>query len=93
MPISSIMYSYVVRKVDRFQQHYIKKEYELQLCTNQVKCNARSFTLEQVLDISYKPFSSEKGLLYLHTHQGVFKYEIQADPSAFINEYKRLKTT
>lgn len=54
------MYSYVVRKVDRFQQYYIKQEYELQLFTTQVKCNARSFTLEQVLDISYKPFSSEK---------------------------------
>lgn len=84
MLISSIMYSYVVRKVDRFQQYYIKQEYELQLFTTQVKCNARSFTLEQVLDISYKPFSSEKGLLYLHTHQGVFKYEIQADPQRLL---------
>jgi hypothetical protein len=44
-----------------------------------------------VIDVSYKPFSSAAGILYLHTNQGVFPFHIHSSPQTFIDTFRSLK--
>ncbi|TYR81518.1 hypothetical protein FZC66_06670 [Priestia megaterium] len=89
--ISTISYTRITRKIKFHQQHYIKTEHDLHLFQDRIQTANKAFVLDHVLDISYKPFSLKSGLLYLHTNQGVFTYEVMTDPYSFIEEYKKLK--
>ena len=62
--------------------HYIH------LYADSISTTKNRFKLEHVLDMSYKPFSGGAGLFYLHTNQGVFMYEVDADPTYSFNRIK-----
>ena len=53
----------------------------------------RQFKFQNVYDISHKPFSFGGGMLYLHTNQGVFSYNIKDNPAYFIEAFKTLKSS
>lgn len=89
--ISTISYFQIKRIIKLNQQKYIKTEHHITLYKNNILTSTNQFNLKNVYDISYKSFSGRTGLLYLHTNQGVFTYEVDSDPSCFINEYKKLK--
>ena len=89
--ISSIPYSLIKRVIEFNQQKFIKSEHRINLYKSKISTISNQFELKNVLDISFRSFSGETGLLYLHTNQGVFAFEVNADPTYFINEYKKLK--
>lgn len=89
--ISVIPYIVVERFIEGFEQKSKEMIHQLSLDVNQVKSSQHRFQLENVHDISYKPFTGGHAHLYLHTHQGVFSFVVNKDPIAFVQAYKRLK--
>lgn len=87
-----IIYTEVERKIDYYyRMQKITTHHELTVSPKTVTSAKAEFTLNQVLDISYKPFSSEAGILYLHTNQGVFPFNIHSNPQSFINAFRSFK--
>lgn len=88
----SIGYVEIEREIDfYYQQQHIEKQFELQLNIESISSARHKFELQHVYDVSYKPFSFGGGILYLHTNQGVFSYNIKEDPCYFIQLFKKLK--
>ena len=89
---AKIQYTLVERKIDYFYQlQKIATKHELVVTKDEVITASTAFGLHQVLDVSYKPFSSEAGILYLHTNQGVFPFHIHSNPSTFIETFRSFK--
>lgn len=88
--ISSISYSRTEKYIEKFKQKYSHHIYTLSLYSYKIETEAHTFELEVISDISYKPFSTSGGLLYLHTNEGVFTYILEDDPKVFINAVKDL---
>lgn len=86
--ISSISYSRTEKYIEKFEQKYSMHTYTLSLYYYKIVTEAHTFELEIISDISYKPFSTSGGLLYLHTNEGVFTYILENDPEIFINAVK-----
>ena len=87
-----IIYTEVERKIDLYyKMRKIATHHELTVTPETVKTTRNEFQLNQVLDVSYKPFSSEAGILYLHTNQGVFPFNIHTDPHTFIETFRSFK--
>ncbi|MBM7707379.1 hypothetical protein ACF3OH_04010 [Chryseomicrobium aureum] len=77
-----LAYYKVHREIDFYYMQQKKETEEfIHLTEHGVSCEIRKYTWKQVHDISYKPFSSGEGLLYLHTFQGMFSYRVKDDPS------------
>ena len=88
-----IGYIEVERQIDFFyQMKQVEKRFELQLTMDGIITERHKFRLQHVYDVSHKPFSFGGGLLYLHTNQGVFSFQIQESPLHFIQGFKSLKT-
>ena len=88
--ISVISYHKTEKIIKYNQQKYEKPQHCLRIYKDRVQSASHQFDLENINDMSYRPFT-DAGLLYLHTNQGVFAYEVNGDPDHFINSYKRLK--
>lgn len=84
-----IAYYQVERQIDFYfvQKREESTEY-LHATPEGIFCNRRRYSWEQLHDISYKPFSSGEGLLYLHTFQGMFSYRVKDNPQHFVNYVK-----
>jgi len=92
MQQATIIYTEVERKIDfYYQMQKIVTQHELTVTPKAVTTTRNEFTLNQVLDVSYKPFSSEAGILYLHTNQGVFPFNIHSNPQFFIDAFRSFK--
>lgn len=90
-PISTLTYFTIERSIEWFQQKQEQQANSMTLHVEMVTTSERTFSLETVLDMSYRPFSNGTGLFYLHTNQGVFTYGVQTDPEEFMSAYRRLK--
>ncbi|WP_391204011.1 hypothetical protein [Psychrobacillus sp. L4] len=89
----SIGYIEVKREIDfYYQMQHIEMQFELQLNLDGITSARHQFELDHVIDVSHKPFSFGGGILYLHTNQGVFPYNIQVDPAYFILAFQSLKS-
>lgn len=87
-----IGYIEIERQIDfYFQMKQVEKQFELRLTMEGIISERHTFKLQHVYDVSHKPFSFGGGLLYLHTNQGVFPFQIQENPSNFIQGFKSLK--
>ena len=89
--ICTITYHLVERIAGWYDQTTNRTAHCIHLNTDSISTAKNSFKLEHVLDMSYKPFSGGAGLFYLHTNQGVFMFEVDADPTFFIQTYKKLR--
>ena len=89
--VSTISYTVIERVIESFQQKYNRSSHQILLYSDRLVTANYTFQLKSVLDVSYRAFSGENGLFYLHTNQGVFTFEIQSDPSDFIKSYKNLR--
>ncbi|KXH87581.1 hypothetical protein AU377_02500 [Sporosarcina sp. HYO08] len=74
-----------------FDQKLTRTVNRIHLFPNSISTANESFPLEDVHDLSYRPFSGGTGLFYLHTNQGVFTYEIDTKPTHFIQAFKNLR--
>ncbi len=89
--IHSQPYVKVIRKIDNNQQLYIQSLSYIYLYEDRIETETHTFSLKNVFDMSFKSFSSNSGFLYLHTHQGVFSYNVESNPSQLIQIFKNMK--
>ncbi len=89
--IYSQPYVIVIRKIDNNQQLYIRTLAYIHLYKDRIETESQTFSLKNVYDMSFKSFSSNHGFLYLHTHQGVFTYIVESNPSELIQIFKNTK--
>lgn len=89
--IMAISYFYIEQVIEFNGKVEKKTEHQIILYKDTVITASHQFKLENVLDISYKLFSNNDSLLYLHTNQGVFTYKVSTDPKDFKNEFKKIK--
>ncbi|WP_203247175.1 hypothetical protein [Sporosarcina beigongshangi] len=89
--ICTITYHLVERIAGWYDQTTNRTAHYIHLYADSISTTKNSFKLEHVLDMSYKPFSGGAGLFYLHTNQGVFMFEIDTDPTSFIQAYRKLR--
>ncbi|RXT15429.1 hypothetical protein [Ammoniphilus sp. CFH 90114] len=91
MIISTQPYIEISRTIQSNGQHRIESEQLLVLYRDKIITESRHFSLQDILDISYKVISEETGFLYLHSNHQVFSFYVKTSPTEFITEYKRLK--
>ncbi|ALS75305.1 hypothetical protein AUC31_08760 [Planococcus rifietoensis] len=89
--LSSITYVDTERSIVAGQMKIIHTEYEIHLYEDKLTASTNEFKLMHVWDISYKTFSDDANLLYLHTHRGVLTYKVPRDPDRFVKTFKKLK--
>jgi len=89
----TISYTVVERYIEKFEQKTRTSIHEIILDSYKITSAKYSFQLDRINDISYKPFSGNNGLLYLHTDEGVFTFLISVNPNEFINMYKMLRNS
>ncbi|MFD2629823.1 hypothetical protein [Oceanobacillus kapialis] len=83
-------YFKVERKVTSIEQIDIEHERALKLFDQKITSQNREFSMEDILDMSYREIGNDGGgLLYLHTSKGVFSYTVKDSPLAFIEAYRK----
>ncbi|ALS79954.1 hypothetical protein ACQKDD_03670 [Planococcus kocurii] len=89
--LSSITYIDTERSIEFGEIKITDTECNIHLYEDIVVTSATKFQVANVWDVSYKSFSSEASLLYLHTHRGVLTYKVYTDPDHFVETFKKLK--
>ncbi|WP_017755274.1 hypothetical protein [Calidifontibacillus oryziterrae] len=90
--IHSQPYKTVNRRIEGDQQLFTQMNDQLDLYNDRISTKDKHFLLKDIFDISFKSFSSNEGLLYLHTNQGVYSFSVKENPSSFITSFKSLKS-
>lgn len=88
---ASITYIDTERSIEAGEMKIVHTEHALRLYEDTVSTAAAHFHLENVWDMSYRSFSDEANMLYLHTHRGVVAYKVYTDPGHFVTTFKKLK--
>lgn len=86
--IAEQQYVKVQREVNSIEQKNIEYERVLYLYNDKIVTQHREFPIEEVLDISYRTFGKDGGLLYLHTVGGLFTYTVKESPQKFIAAFE-----
>lgn len=89
--LSSLTYVNTERLIEAGELKIVHTEHALHLYEDTVIDSATQFHLNNVWDVSYRSFSDEANLLYLHTHRGVVAYKVYTDPGHFVTMFKKLK--
>ena len=89
--LSSITYIDTERSIEAGEMKVVETERNIDLYKDTLITPGTQFHVANVWDISYKSFSSEARLLYLHTHRGVLTYMVYTDPDKFVKTFKKLK--
>ena len=84
-------YFKVQREVTSIQQKDVEYERTLYLYSDRIVTKYREFAIGDVMDISYRQFGPEAGLLYIHTRSGLFTYSVRTSTRAFIEAFKKQK--
>lgn len=87
--LASLPYIKIEREVTSIKQIDIEHKRTLYLYPDRIVTKHREFSIEEVIDISYRKFGDQNGLLYLHTSRGLFSYTIMDSPDHFVNVYRR----
>ena len=89
--LSAITYVNTERSIEAGEMKITKSEYDLHLYEDVLVSSTATLSLTNVWDISYKSFSDDANLLYLHTHRGVLTYKVDSDPHKFVATFKKIK--
>lgn len=81
-------YIKVERKVIGIEQFQIEHDRIIYLYKDKVVTQYREFPIKVVMDFSYRQIANQGGILYLHTLQGVYTYNVKSSPEAFIEAYR-----
>lgn len=90
-PIAFVTYVDIERVVGYEEVEIVHHRRTLELFDDELVTSGVIYPLANVWDISWKSFSDDSGLLYLHTNQGVITYKIQKAPDSFIKAFRQLK--
>lgn len=88
-PIEIQPYYKIERYVSSLEQKDVEDKRNLYLYDDKVVSKHREFSIEQIIDMSYREFGKTGGLLYLHTTHGVYSYNVKESPQRFINTFKK----
>lgn len=89
--LSTITYVNTERSIEACELKITKSEFDLHLYEDVLVSPTATLNLTNVWDISYKSFSDDANLLYLHTHRGVVTYNVPNDPRTFVTVFKKIK--
>jgi hypothetical protein len=89
--ISYMPFVKVHRMIKNGQLMVWEERHTIKLTVQYVETPSHQFSLENVHDVSFKEFSTKEGILYLHTSQGVFPFQVKERPHWFINRFKTIK--
>jgi hypothetical protein len=89
-PIAVHPYYKVDREVTDSGQQVVNHDRIMYLYPTKVMSEYREFLIQDVFDMSYRRIGAEEGILYLHTRQGLFPYNVRTDPTGFIRAFKKL---
>jgi hypothetical protein len=89
-PIATHPYYKIDREISHSGQQVVNHDRIMYLYLTKVMTEYREFLIEDVYDMSYRRIGEEEGILYLHTKQGLFPYNVRTDPTGFIKEFKKL---
>lgn len=89
--LGSHLYLTVKRQIRDNEQIFEEKEELMRIYSDRITTASDRFLIEDVLDISFRSFSNNNGLLYLHTTRGVFSYRTSHQPEILIKIYNDLK--
>jgi len=81
-------YVKVERQVGSIDQQDIEYQRTIYLYDEKIVTQHREFSIQDVMDMSYRPIGSSGGLLYLHTLKGVYSYTVKSSPQSFISIFK-----
>lgn len=90
VPIAEHPYYNIERKLTREGPTTVSHNRSIFLYSTRIVTHSREFLLHQVYDMSYRRLGLEEGILYLHTNQGVYPYQVQNDPIKFMDAFKEL---
>lgn len=82
-------YIKVTRSVSLSGQRNEEEERFIFLYEDKIQTKYREFPLTTVLDLTYRLLAKESCILYIHTTQGVFSYQVRTSPSNFIEACKQ----
>lgn len=88
-PIAVQPYYKVERKINHLHIEIIEHHRLLKLYPDKIVSKYREFPIEKVFDLSYRSISSDHGMLYLHTQEGVYPFTLKENPRLFIQAVKQ----
>ncbi|MFD1039845.1 hypothetical protein ACFQ3N_15790 [Virgibacillus byunsanensis] len=83
-------YIKIQQEIIRNEKIETKQERNIHLYDEKITTRYREFSIEDVLDMSYRQVGGGGGLLYLHTSRGLFSYTVKESPEKLINAFKEL---
>ncbi|WP_067729506.1 hypothetical protein [Oceanobacillus damuensis] len=86
-------YIKIVREVNSIEQIDIEHQRKMYLYEEKIVTEHREFSIDDVLDISYRFIGMDGGLLYLHTIYGAYSYIVKNSPEAFVEAFKAYRKT
>lgn len=86
-------YIKVLREVTSIEQKDVEHERTLYLYSDKIVTAYREFPIDKVIDMSYRKFGPDSGLLYVHTNSGLFTYTVRTSTDKLIDTFKRIKET
>ncbi|WP_249869526.1 hypothetical protein [Oceanobacillus saliphilus] len=86
-------YIKIVREVSSIEQIDVEHKRKMYLYEEKIVTKHREFSIDDVLDVSYRFIGGDGGLLYLHTNYGVYSYIVKTSPEAFVEAFKEYRKT
>lgn len=86
--IKSQPYIKVIRQVDRIEKREIREQRYLYLYEDRLESKFHSFTLSEIMDLSFKKLQGDGGILFIHTDHGVYSYTVNSSPECFMEACK-----
>ena len=80
-------YYKVIRTVFYTELRTEVDERVMYLYPDKIKTKHREFAMKDVFDMSYRQMGGGEGMLYLHTNQGVFSYNLRNHPAEILEAF------
>lgn len=87
-PLDVQDYMRVEIEVNGLEKKKYKQVETMYLYMDRIETANHTFSIENVLDLSFRRIGGEGGLLYLHTNKGLYTYTVESSPESFIRAFK-----
>ena len=84
-------YVKIIREVSSITQTNTEENRMLYMFSDKVVTRHREFSMQNIIDMSYRFIGEKGGLLYLHTSSGLFSYFVKTSPVEFIDVFKEFR--
>lgn len=84
-------YVSITRTIHWEEQLITEHHHQLTLYQDRLTDHTQTFTLHEILNVSYKAFNDQYGLLYVHTIKGLYPYKVKEHPKGFLTTFEQMK--